>query len=300
MRRFAALVVAGSLCLGFIIPVSSSALTPPSPPSGYIRDDAKVISDETEQRLETKLTDYEKATGNEIAILTIKSLDGEDLEDFTYRVASAWGPGNKEVNNGVLLLVAVDDRKLRIEVGRGLEPVLTDLQSNLIITQKITPHFKNGDYTTGIENGVNNIVSVIGGSRLSTNTPVDSPGGMFEVIMTIASGVFIFLFPLLAYIGAYLARSKSFWAGGVMGALPGVFFLGSNFLVGGMVVLFGAGLGFLIDYLLSKNYRQRKATGEDTSWWGSGGGFWGSSGGGRSGGGFSGGGFGGGGSSGSW
>ena len=299
MRRFAALVTVVSLCLGFVLSAHTSALTPPAAPSGYIRDDARVILDETEKRLEAKLADYEKATGNEIAVLTVKSLEGDSLEDFSYRVATAWGPGNKEVNNGVLLLVAIDDRKLRIEVGRGLEPKLTDLQSNLIITQKITPYFKAGDYTTGIENGLTNIISVIGGERLSNNSQADSPASMVDIIFGIAGAAFFFIFPLLAYIGAFLARSKSFWAGGVIGALPGVFFLGSSLLIGIAAVLLGAGLGFLIDYLLSKNYRQRKSAGEDTSWWGSGGGFWGSSGG-SSGGGFSGGGFGGGGSSGSW
>ncbi|QQS18703.1 TPM domain-containing protein [Candidatus Saccharibacteria bacterium] len=98
-----------------------------------------MIDDAVEAQLSQKLIDYKAKTGNEIAVLTIKSLQGEDNFGYSFRVAQSWGVGSKEANNGVLFFVAVEDHKDYIQVGRGLEPYLTDLQSNLILKQKVNP-----------------------------------------------------------------------------------------------------------------------------------------------------------------
>lgn len=280
--------------------VTASALDIPSPPKQTaILDQANVIDDATEVQLSQKLIDYKAKTGNEIAVLTIKSLQGEDDFGYSFRVAESWGIGSKEANNGALLFMALQDRKVRIQVGRGLEPYLTDLQSSLIIREKITPAFKQGNYTAGITSGVDSMIAVIGGERLSEPKKTQPSGGILEFL--IYAGFFV-----LAYLTSFLARSKSWWAGGVIGSIPGIIlFFTAAALLASVVFSLGLLLGLLLDYLLSKNYRSRAASGDDTGFWGSGGGFFGGSGGfGSSGGGgfggFSGGSFGGGGSGGSW
>lgn len=280
--------------------VTASALDIPSPPKQTaILDQANVIDDANEVQLSQKLIDYKAKTGNEIAVLTIKSLQGEDDFDYSFRVAESWGIGSKEANNGALLFMALQDRKVRIQVGRGLEPYLTDLQSSLIISEKITPAFKQGNYTAGITSGVDSMIAVIGGERLSEPKKTQPSGGILEFL--VYAGIFV-----LAYLASFLARTKSWWAGGVIGSIPGIIlFFTAAALLASVVFSLGLLLGLLLDYLLSKNYRSRAASGDDTGFWGSGGGFFGGSGGfGSSGGGgfggFSGGSFGGGGSGGSW
>lgn len=280
--------------------VTASALDIPSPPKQTaILDQANVIDDATEVQLSQKLIDYKAKTGNEIAVLTIKSLQGEDDFDYSFRVAESWGIGSKEANNGALLFMALQERKVRIQVGRGLEPYLTDLQSSLIISEKITPAFKQGNYTAGITSGVDSMIAVIGGERLSEPKKTQPSGGILEFL--IYAGFFV-----LAYLTSFLARSKSWWAGGVIGSIPGIIlFFTAAALLASVVFSLGLLLGLLLDYLLSKNYRSRAASGDDTGFWGSGGGFFGGSGGfgsssGGGFGGFSGGSFGGGGSGGSW
>jgi uncharacterized protein len=282
-----------------LVPLHVAGLAiPPTPTAAPILDQAKVLDETTESRIAGKIIDYQKQTGNQIAVLTIPSLEGEDIAAYANRVARQWGVGDKKVNNGVLILAAINDRKVRIEVGRGLEPMLTDVQSNLVIRQEITPYYKQGDYNRGTENGVNALIRVIGGEKLSE--PKSNQPNNYESLVPLL----YFIFIPLAYIGSYLARSRSWWLGGVLGAIPGsLLLLGS--VVAGLVVM-GAGIfiGLVLDYLLSKNYRERKASGDDTGFWGSGGGFFGGTGfGGGSGGGwggFGGGDFGGGGSSGNW
>lgn len=273
---------------------------PPAPSSTAIADTAAIIDDTTEATLSQKLIDYKKQTGNEIAVLTVKSLEGDDIFDYSQRVFQTWGVGNKTANNGVLLVVALNDHKLRIHTGRGIEPYLTDLQCNLIITQTMTPAFKKGDYTGGITAGVDKIIAVIGGERLSPTSTAPSVPSWVDGL----SGALPFIIFGLIYLASFLARSKSWWGGGVLGAVPGIVTLFSS-LIGGIALLIGGvGIGLLLDYLLSRNYHQRVVSGKRTDWWGSGGGFFGGSGGFSSGGGgfggFSGGSSGGGGSSGSW
>lgn len=283
-------------------PVCAFALAVPAAPTAApILDQAKVLDETTESRIAQKTLEYERQTGNQIAVLTIQKLEGEDIAGYANRVAREWGVGAKKANNGALLLVAVDDRKVRIEVGRGLEPTLTDLQSNLIIRQEITPYFKQGDYNRGVENGVNAMIRVIGGERLS-----EPRGSSRAPDMGAWVPILYFLFVPLSYLGSFLARSKSWWLGGVLGAVPGALFALHSMVAGLVTLGAGAFVGLVLDYLLSKNYRERKASGDDTTFWGSGGGFFGGTGGfggGSSGGGFGGfggGDFGGGGSSGSW
>src|SRR5688572_3847050 len=130
---------------------ASALEVPPKPVDIPIVDQANVLSPEQEQAIAAKIASERSSTGNQIGILTLPSLEGDALEDYSIRVAREWGIGTKERNNGVLLLVAVNDRKLRIEVGYGLEGALTDLRSAQIIRDRITPQFREGKYYEGID-----------------------------------------------------------------------------------------------------------------------------------------------------
>jgi len=135
-----------------------------------VHDDAHALKQETIDQLEKELKTYEDSTSNQIAILIVQSLDGDVLEEYSLRVAEKWKLGTKNKDNGVLLLVAVDDHKMRIEVGQGLEGVLTDAQSSRIIRNEIAPEFRRGDYDAGVKAGVNGIVKAIAGEYAANDT----------------------------------------------------------------------------------------------------------------------------------
>lgn len=128
-----------------------------------VTDEAKVLSPEFTHQLEAALKVYEDTTSNQIAVLLIPTLAGDVMEEYTIRVVEEWKLGREDFDNGVLLFVAVKDRKLRIEVGHGLEGVLTDIVSSQIIRHEITPHFRQNDYEGGIAAGVHAITRAIGG-----------------------------------------------------------------------------------------------------------------------------------------
>jgi uncharacterized protein len=128
-----------------------------------VHDDAHALKQETVDQLEKELKAYEDSTSNQIAILIVQSLDGEVIEEYSLKVAEKWKLGTKNKDNGVLLLIAVDDHKMRIEVGQGLEGVLTDAQSNRIIRNEIAPEFRRGDYNAGVKAGIHGIVKAIAG-----------------------------------------------------------------------------------------------------------------------------------------
>jgi len=128
-----------------------------------VHDEAHVLKQETIDHLEKQLTQYEDSTSNQIAILIVTSLDGESIEDYSIRVAEKWELGQKEKDNGVLLLIAVDDHLMRIEVGEGLEGVLTDALSSRIIRNEMAPAFRRGDFDADVIAAIDGIVKAIGG-----------------------------------------------------------------------------------------------------------------------------------------
>ncbi len=134
------------------------------PLTDRIVDGAQVLSSSDHSRLLSLLAAHEAKTTNQVAVLTLPSLDGEPLEEFTHRVASSWGLGQKGTDNGVLLLVAIQERKIRIEVGYGLEGTLTDARSSQIIRHEIVPRFRQGNYSEGILAGTQAIVHTIEGT----------------------------------------------------------------------------------------------------------------------------------------
>jgi len=156
-----------------------------------IHDEAHVLKQESVDQLEKELKAYEDSTSNQIAILIVQSLEGDVLEEYSLRVAENWKLGTKNKDSGVLLFIAVDDHKMRIEVGQGLEGVLTDAQSNRIIRNEIAPDFRRNDYDAGVKAGVNGIVKAIAGEYKA-----DEDAGMSSenIILLV---VFILVFILI-------------------------------------------------------------------------------------------------------
>ncbi len=266
--------------------------------SGRVIDEANLIPAEQRQRIEAKLAQFERQTGNQVAVLTIGSLEGEAIEDYANKVARTWALGQKGKDNGVLLLVAHQDRQMRVKVGYGLEPVLTDLQTSLIQNQVIIPYFKRGDFGGGIEAGVDAMLSALQGQEVRP-APVQEPsgGGAPQSIF-----LFIFLFVLVPFL-LNAIRSGSWIVYLIL--LPILFFLGTlvhlvvGFILAGLWLVLFPILRRILPKGLSSG-RFRGPGGWIGSGWGGGGWSGGSGGGGF--GGFSGGGgsFGGGGSSSSW
>jgi uncharacterized protein len=131
--------------------------------SGRVNDLAGMLKAETKLHLEAMLKAHEDSTSNQVVVLTVPDLGGESIEEYSFNVAQTWKLGQKGKNNGVLFLVSRDDRQMRIEVGTGLEGVLTDATSGIIIRQEVVPRFQDGDFDAGISDGVLAILAVIKG-----------------------------------------------------------------------------------------------------------------------------------------
>lgn len=131
--------------------------------NGRVVDNAGMLPADAEQAIQTRLAEHENETGNQVVVVTIHSLEGYPIEEYGYLLGRHWGIGQKERDNGVLLIVARADRKLRIEVGYGLEGVLTDALSKQVIESVILPSFKAGDFVRGIEQGVEAILAITAG-----------------------------------------------------------------------------------------------------------------------------------------
>jgi uncharacterized protein len=289
--------------------------------SGRVTDNAEVLNDATRRTLTDRLKAHEDRTGDQIVVLTVPSLEGESIEEYAVRVFEAWKLGRKGKDNGVLVIVAPKDRRMRIEVGYGLEGTLTDLAAGRIIRNVMTPRFKAGDYNAGIDAGVQAILDLLekgeapagdsgAGTRVKTSRglPIEAPD--MSITERILIGAFIFgiigLFTIIGIVtpGAgwflYLFLIP-FWA-----MFP-IMVIGTS---GALTLLITYLAGFPIAKLLLRNsgwYRKagtdlrskgRASIGGFTFLSGGSGGGWSSGGGG----GFSGGGgsSGGGGASGSW
>lgn len=142
--------------LVWLVAALPALAAPPTFPalSGRVVDQARLLSPEREAELTRTLAALERDTTDQVVVVTVNSLEGHEIEDYGYQLGRAWGIGQKDGNNGVLLIIAPEERKVRIEVGYGLEPVLTDALSALIIQNQILPSFRTGGYEAGITQGV--------------------------------------------------------------------------------------------------------------------------------------------------
>lgn len=275
-------------------------------PTGLVNDFAGVLTSDQKNTLEEYLLNYQKKTDNEIGVALVENLNGGEIDDFTVRAFEEWKLGEKGKDNGILILAAIEDHKIRIEVGYGLEPYLTDSQAGRIIREDISPKFKEGNYFEGLQSGIYAIVERLPADGTTSPTaPVrDNPllGTFIKLIIEIGLYLIFPLLGLVAYFFSYMGRTKSIKAGGIAGAIIGVL-IGIIFslLLAGILGLVLGGLGLLLDWILSRNYQERSAAHKPTDWWRSGGGFFmGGRRGGGGFGGFGGGSSGGGGASGDW
>jgi uncharacterized protein len=145
--------------------ITSAALSLeiPERPKGRVSDYARILSREQIDVLDAKLQKYEKETTNQVAVAIFNNLEGESLEDFSIRLAEKWKIGTASRDNGVILLIFLDDRKMRVEVGYGLEGALTDATADSIIRNFIAPRFRQGDYYGGISAGIEKIIEATKG-----------------------------------------------------------------------------------------------------------------------------------------
>lgn len=259
---------------------------------GRVNDYAQMLSPQGKDAVERELAALERSDSTQVVVLTVPTLEGDSLEDFSIRVAEAWRIGQKGLDNGAILLVAKAERKIRIEVGRGLEGKLTDLVSGRIIRDRMAPSFKAGDFDGGVLAGVEAIAQVVKGEYQAKGQALRHARKSAPPIYAFL----IFLMVAVVFLGS-ISRILGGLAGGA--GLP----LVAWFLYPGLSLIFLGGLvvaGFVLGILVTILFGSGGFGGPFFGGWYGGGGGWGGSSGGD--GGFSGGGgdFGGGGSSGEW
>ena len=276
------------------LPLSVQALDVPKL-KGYVNDHANMISPSVKAQLENDLKAFEQSDSTQIVILTIPSLEGEVLEEFSMKVAESWKIGQQGKDNGVIFIVANQERKIRIEVGRGLEGKLTDLMAGRVVDLVVKPRFKRGDFDGGFVAGVHATIDATRGEfKVDTNQHPGKHERSSQFLTFLIFGGIILLF----------LGSLSRILGGLAGALGLPLLLSISGLSFGFITLIifgilGLAAGVFLPGIFSSGGHHRAG-----GFW-PGGGFYGTgggSGGGNFGGGFSGGGgdFGGGGASGDW
>lgn len=304
MKRHKARLFFAGLAL-LLVPILFSFAPALEVPSlrGRVNDLAGNLPSDRARLLEERLAAFEKETGHQIAVLTIPSLEGDPLEDFSIRVAESWKIGQKGFDNGAILLIAQKERKLRIEVGYGLEGVLPDAIASRIIREVIVPRFRANDYAGGIEAGVNAILQVTKGEPLpqGAQAPRRPAGSRPSSTMNILI--------ITAIIALFIGMTRRRPIGGALGgAATGIaatlFSAGGFGLILILALIIGAVLGAIGSSMSVASSGNHWTGGSRSRRGGWGGGVFpgGFGGGDFGGGGFSGGGggFGGGGASGSW
>ena len=247
MKLFAALVA--FLCLlasGLVGPANAAPHFPAL--TGRVVDAANVLSSATREDLTEKLSALEAKTSRQLVVVTLPSLEGYEISDYGYQLGRAWGIGQKQLNNGALLIVAPNEHRVRIEVGYGLEPILTDAFSEIIIQSQILPAFRKGDFNTGVEAGADALIQQLSletsaaeakaaaaeqQSRQQADTGGQSGGGV--------GGLLIFLFIIFAILRVFggWGLLPFLFMGGGRGGFGGGGFGGGGFGGGG----FGGGGG---------------------------------------------------------
>jgi len=220
MRLRLANFLSGILLASLVLPAAAEALDIPRS-EGYVTDRANLLSGSTVVRLDQALADFERSDSTQIAILTIPSLEGEVLEEYSLKVAEDWKIGQKGKDNGALLLIAKAEHKIRIEVGYGLEGRLTDLLAGRIIDNEITPRFKQGDFDGGIRAGVAAMMEAVRGEYQGTGRPATrhkrNPWGTLLLLLFLGPGMMFLRSP------RGRGRHGGFWFGGFGGGGGGGF-----------------------------------------------------------------------------
>jgi len=222
LRRCA---IALALVCAFVAPAAAAPTFPTL--TGRVVDDAHMLSDATKASLTQKLEDLENRTSRQLVVVTLPSLQGYEIEDYGYQLGRAWGIGQKKLNNGVLFIIAPNERKVRIEVGYGLEPILTDALSSVILQTKVLPQFRDGNMEAGV---------VAGTDAIAEQLLLDAPAAKARVAAAekqVSQPQFnpvvliVIFFIIFTIFGRIFGRR-----GGGMGALPWII-LGSGIGRGG-------------------------------------------------------------------
>ncbi|HEY8124566.1 MAG TPA: TPM domain-containing protein [Methylocystis sp.] len=188
--------------LFFLIASLAFAAVNYPPLTGRVVDQANIIAPSTKSAIETKLKDLEEKSGIQLVVASVDSLDGLDVETYANGLFRAWKLGEAKKNNGVLFLVAPNERKMRIEVGYGLEGTLTDALSKIILTSAVAPRFKARDYGAGIERGVEGIIEVLSGDSAEWTKRARGPQSTtFDELSP------LIFFALFLFIMVWMARS---------------------------------------------------------------------------------------------
>ena len=238
-----ALLVACTLCWSFF--AASQAPVPPL--TGHVTDQTATLTAEQKVTLEQTLTAFEARKGSQLAVLMVASTAPEEIEQYALRVAEQWKLGRKKVDDGAILVVAKNDRSLRIEVGYGLEGALNDLTSKRIISEVILPRFKQQDFYGGITAGVGQIIRVIDGEPLPA--PGNKPAGSIGDVQQYAPVLFILALAMGGVLRATLGKIPGSLVTGGTVAVVAWFMVGalSMALVAGVIALFltllGGGMG---------------------------------------------------------
>ena len=257
----------------------------------HVNDLTATLSVEQVQELDRSLAAFEKKKGSQVVVLLVPTTQPETIEQYAIRVAESWKLGRKSIDDGAILVLAKQDRKLRIEVGNGLEGVLPDATTKHIIDEAIVPHLRVGDFYGGVRAGIDAITGAIEGEALPPPVSRDWSGGNLPPLHFLLLGFF-------------LVTAVGIWLRARLGRLPAALLIGGmaivllKLLVTGIVLACAGGLLVFLFTLLGGLGTLGQGTFRGSRW--GGGGF--SGGGGFGGGGFrgGGGGFGGGGASGSW
>jgi uncharacterized protein len=204
-----------------LVGTAAAALPIPPPPDHRINDFAGVLPAGERERLEEKLRSWERESSNQIVVAIFRSLGGESLEEYSIRLAQAWRIGQKGLDNGVIFLVFVDDRKMRLEVGYGLEPKLTDALSSQILRQDVAPRFREGKIGDGIAAGLDAIEQVVAGTYKAL--PAGQAGrtsggaGLFPIALLAIVVIGILSIVISGLRNSHLQGRRQGWTGGSRG-----------------------------------------------------------------------------------
>ena len=197
----AALLFGLFIALLLVLPAAAQSKIDFPPLTGRVVDQANLLDPATEQALTEKLAALEASSTDQLVVVTVNSLQDQEIEDYGYQLGRAWGIGQKENDNGALLIVAPNERKVRVEVGYGLEPILTDAFSSQVIRNDILPSFRDGDYQAGVIKGVDALIAQLSldpaeaqaRAQAASAEQADTKGESIIPLVIIA-GLFLFIF----------------------------------------------------------------------------------------------------------
>src|SRR5687768_7117531 len=194
--------LAGAAALLVALAVLAQDAIPVPKLAARVTDQTGTLSAAQRDALEAKLTAFEEAKGSQVAVLVVPTLGSETIEEFAGRVADAWQLGRKEVDDGVLFAIAMQERRLRIHTGRGVQGTLTDAASKRIVAEIVAPHFRAGDFPGGIQAGVDAILKAVEGEALPAPQAQRVPGQPVDSMSSYANFLFLgfFLVPVVAMV----------------------------------------------------------------------------------------------------